>query len=518
VAELDDILAVTRDVLEAHGGLTNALELPEFAAAYESLWRAGRATDLLLDASQLRRNTEHNAGEGSSVWMISRQNGKSFGAIAGDCAACVANPGHIVRYAALTGKSAKAIILPTVAQIFAGAPDDVRPEVREQDGILAFPNGSTLTWAGTDNEQFDRLRGPRAHRITLDESAFYADLERVEAALLPQLITTNGKPLYVSSPPESIAHPFLARYRAAQASNRAQHATVHDNPRLGAVGVARIIRTEAARLGLSEVELVKSTFWRREYLAEVVTEETRAAVPAWTQEVATAQVRAVERPPFYDAYVGIDLGYSPDPSAALLAWHDPASNSLVIENEVEHRAGTAASFTAALKALEIESWGVDKYEGTLAALADDIAELPEFLQRKVHSKAPKQPFLRVGDNDLQMLAEMATTHGYAVLPTRKDDKALAVDFLNQLVGARRIVIHPRCVRLREQLFSTVWNKSRSEWERTAKDHGDLIDCLVYLARNVRWHRDVRPKAPVIPWGNAPTANPVGWAGAFRKAK
>lgn len=508
-ADLNGLVDALRDAIEEQGGLASALEVPEFASAYAALWRSGRASDLLLDVGQLDWVCAHNAGEGASVWMISRQRGKSFAALAADCEACVTNPGHIVRYAALTGKSAKAIVLPTVAQIFDGAPDDTRPEVREQDGILAFPNGSTLTWAGTDNEQFDRLRGPRAHRVTLDESAFYADLERVEAALLPQLITTRGRVLYLSSPPETVAHPFLARYRAAQGAGRARHSTVHDNPRLGPEGVVRLIRTEAARLGLSEAELIRSTFWRREYLAEIVTEETRAAVPAWTPERAAKLVRVVERPAYFDAYVSLDIGYSPDPSFAALGFHDVASNQLVIEHEVEVRSGTVADLSAAIKALEGSAWGVTRYDGTLLALEKEIAELPEFLQRKVHANAPRQPYLRVGDNNLIVLAELATVHGLAVMPTRKDDKSLAVDFLNQLVASERLVIHPRCVRTIEQLYTTLWNKGRTGWERTAKDHGEAIDTLTYMARNVRWNRDCRPP-PVTPWWPSEKPKKTSW--------
>jgi hypothetical protein len=46
-----------------------------------------------------------------------------------------------------------------------------------------------------------------------------------------------------------------------------------------------------------------------------------------------------------------------------------------------------------------------------------------------------------------------------------------------------------------QMESVLWNKQRTEWERTALDHGEGIDCLVYLARNLRWHRDCRPVEP-----------------------
>jgi hypothetical protein len=94
---------------------------------------------------------------------------------------------------------------------------------------------------------------------------------------------------------------------------------------------------------------------------------------------------------------------------------------------------------------------------------------------------------------------LSVEHGLAVIPSRNDDKHFAVDAVNQLIASRRLRIHRRCVRLIEQLYSTVWNRNRSEWERTDKDHGDLIDCLVYLCRAVRWHRDCRP-APVLDRG------------------
>jgi hypothetical protein len=56
-------------------------------------------------------------------------------------------------------------------------------------------------------------------------------------------------------------------------------------------------------------------------------------------------------------------------------------------------------------------------------------------------------------------------------------------------------VHPRCKRLLAQMSGTLWNKARTEWERTSLDHGEGVDCLVYLGRNVRWHRDCRPVPP-----------------------
>ncbi len=465
--------------------------------ARQQLWRDGHASGYLLDDGQRGWVEGFRGGEGSAVWMIGRQRGKSFAALTLACEECVRTPGAIVRYAALTGKSAKAIVLPTLAQVLAECPEDVRPEVREQDGVVRFPNGSTLTWAGTDNEQFDRLRGPRAHLVLLDESAFYADLERVESALLPQLTTTGGRALYLSTPPESVGHTFTRRWHAALAVGRGQHATIHDNPRLGVAGVERIARTEAARLGMTLEQLTASTFWRREYLAQLVTEESRAALPAWTRERAEQLVGDWTRPLHWDGYAAIDPGKTGDPHAALWGWHDPAESVLVIERELELRsvAHTVAAWATQLKAIEGEIYGATGWNGTLLGAADwsrEYGGLPEYLQRSISDDAPRQPYLRVGDNDGLVLASLNGDHGLAVIPTPKHQKHLAVDAVNQLLASGRIRIHRRCVRLIEQLYSTTWNRSRSEWERTDKDHGDLVDCLIYMARNIRWHRDCRP--------------------------
>jgi hypothetical protein len=468
-------------------------EVPEDVAraSQAELWRRGDVA-WLLDEGQAQWVTDFWAGDGAAVWMIGRQRGKSFAALSLACGLAVEKPGAIIRYAALTAKSAKGIVLPTLQQVLKHCPPEVKPEVRELEGVVAWPNGSVLTWAGTDNEQFERLRGPRAHLVLLDESAFYADLERVESALLPQLTTTQGRALYLSTPPESVAHTFVRRWNAARAAGRGFHASVHDNPRLGPEGVARLERQEAARLGLTVEELRASTFWRREYLAELVQEESRAAVPGWTATAQAECVGEVPRPAHFDGYVGVDFGFG-DPHGVVFAWWDYQGNRLVVEDELELRGATTAQLAEAIKRREAQLWGVDRWAGTL--LGAKAADMPAWMLAAARSAndVPRQPYLRVGDNDPLTLADLHGQHGLAVLPTRKDDKALAVSDLDEAVRQRRIRVHPRCRRLIEQLASTTWNKTRTEWQRTDKDHGDLLDALVYLHRNVHRHRDPRPE-------------------------
>ena len=489
---------------------------------YGEAWRHPDVCDSLQRAWLMRRRDAIDSGRRSSlVQRWGRQVGKSWSAIAFRLSEMQRRPGSIYRYAALTGKSCAAIVIPTFEALAATMPRGVLPKLSEQKGTITAPNGSTLVFAGTDNEQFDRLRGPRAHGIDLDESAFYADLEAVERALLPQLNTTHGDVCYLSSPPESPAHPFAKRDAAHQASGNWSKATIYDSPRYSAEDIEGIERAEAERLGMTREELLASTYWEREYRANIVTEETRAALPAWTDEAAATLVGDWVRPTHFDGYVGLDVGRWGDPHFAALGYHDPATNTFTIEHELEMRSAPThiGAFIDEVKRLETEAWGVNRWEGTLYGVTrEDIAQWPEHLRYLFDEAAPRQPFFRVGDDDARLVIDVRATHGYAVVPATKPDKYKRIDDLNQRIRERRWRVHRRCVRTIEQYRSTLWNRSRSEWERTDKDHGDAVDVSSYVHDAIRWHRDCRPpvKHPLEMVATQPRAKASGWGALLRK--
>ena len=487
------------------------------AGALEELWRRGRALEVLLDdagptGGQRAWLERFHATPplSSTVWNIGRQRGKTFAAIADDIDFCAKTPEAIVRYCAKTKESAANIVLPAWNTITATMPRDMRPVASASDETeWTFPRtGAVFKLFGTDAKSFDKGRGPRTHRQKFDEAGFYQDLAGVEAALLPSLQTTGGKALYLSSPAESVGHPYTARIRAAQAAGRYEHDTFWNNPR---VDHEAVIRFECERLGMTRAQLLASTYFRREYLAEIVTDDSRAAMPSWTVELATQVVGDWQRPTHWDGYQALDPGKTGDPHAWLGAYYDPATAILTIEDELELRsvATTIGTWVGEIKTRERALYGADRWDGTLLGAEDwlkEFGKLPEFLQRSINTNAPRQPYMRIGDNEGLVLNTLANDHGLAVFPTDKHDKHLAVDACNAMLGKGRIRIHRRCVRLIEQLYATVWNRTRSEWERTDKDHGDLIDCLVYLVRMVRWNRDCRPKPPphMMPASTEPT--------------
>lgn len=476
-------------------------------------WRLGVAESRLLDRNQQEWVRLFWSGEPiPAVWNIGRQVGKTYAAILMAFAFACRTRGAIIRYCARTKDSAIAIVEPTMRQIIPTMPPEFRPVKGRNEFEWVFPHtDSSFVVFGTDAQSFSRGRGPRTHLQLFDEYAFFQNLEDVEAALLPSLQTTGGRVLYLSSPPESLGHPAATRIRSAAAAGRLSQGTFWDNPR---VNHEKIIASEMSRLGLTREQLLKSSQFRREYLAELVAEENKAALPAWTQERAATLVQEFTKPKHFDAYEALDLGFAPDPSAALFAYFDFASQTVFVVDEVEVRGEGVKALAEAFKAKEAELWGANKWDGTLLSLAEE-SDLPAYLQNRLHRLAPSQPFSRVGDHNLIVLSELASVHGVAISPARKDDKHLAVDAVNELIIQGRLKVHPRCARLITQMFTTVWNNSRTQWERTAQDHGDLVDCLIYLCRSIRWHKDARPKRHTVD-EFIDGAGGSGWRGVFTR--
>jgi hypothetical protein len=389
--------------------------------------------------------------------------------------------------------------------VLASCPEHLRPTFNKDEHRWEWKNEAVLKFAGTDAESFARQRGPRSHIILLDESAFYQKLPEVESALIAQLQSTNGWLLYLSTPPLSPSHPFVARYRSAEFAGRSEHETIEDNPRLRANGAEQFLRAEAARMGQSYEEFRASTYCRREYFAEVVTEESRAAVPTWTPQVAKECVIEISRPKYFDAYVAYDPGGRDPHFVAFSYWHFELA-ALVVEDELEMRDSDTLKLASLIKAKEVQLYGEKQFNGTLRGAKDHIDKLPEYMREVIDRESPKQPYVRFSDTSTQAIMDLYRLHGLGFIPTAKDDKEWAVMELVGLVRRKRLIIHPRCKRLISQLESVLWNEQRSEWVRAEGpdgNHGDGIDALVYTLRNVNRHRDPSPK-PVDLWGmNAP---------------
>lgn len=483
-------------------------------AAYEelvrqaqfSLWREGRAHEFALDSLQLewRKHFLDSGPYSSTVWNISRQVGKTYCAVFLSLELGCTKKKAIIRYCAKTKESAVGLVGPAWESLTATMPPELRPVKGRNEFEWVFPStGSKFVLFGTDAQSSAKGRGPRTDLQLFDEAGFYQDLEDVESALLPSLQTTGGKSLYLSSPSESLAHPYIQRIYAAAASGRLQHATIYDNPR---VSHAAVIAAEAQRKNQTVEEFINSTYFKREFLAQLVQEETTAGFPAFTMDTYKKYVQEFELPAYFDGYVALDLGISNDPHGALLAAHDWENDRLLIVDELEMRSDSATLriFSDKLKELEQRHFGTNLWNGTLMGLKEHLKkvdEAPTFLREAYYRDAPKQPFYRVVDDAQGAAKELTMDHGYACMPAQKHNKALSVDNVNVLLASGKVLIHPRCRKLIEQLLSAQWNNKRTGWIHGPNHHFDIGgDCLPYLVRSVLWKRAANlPKRANMDW-------------------
>jgi hypothetical protein len=389
------------------------------------------------------------------------------------------NPDSIQLFAAPTKAAAADIVIPNWNKILADCPKELRPQYKPGTGVWEYPNNAVLKLRGTDLE-VDRLRGAGADHIHIDEAGFHKNLRRTVIDILaPQTDTTGGKMTMSTTPPNSMDHDFTEFWNEAKLQtgelDRAMGLitkTVFDNPMLSASTLFRICRRAnggmdrdyVKRLIAREKGLKGTPTWEREYLCQMVTDMTRRVTPEFDPE---RHVRGdYLKPHYYDPYVFIDLAFVKDYTHALFAFFDFEKSILVVEDEWRGRRLSSPEIHAELAKKEKEHFG-------------------------------KRYPLRYGDNsNQQQLWDLQRLHNYVVLPTKKDLKEAMVNQLRALFQANKVIIHPRCKFLIDQLENGLWKddtEGKPAFERTEKmGHLDAIDALVYGIRNVDWTRNPAP--------------------------
>lgn len=430
--------------------------------AIRQAWAQGRLR-YKLDSLQRKVCDAIEAEQGGSFYFNkARRVGGSYLLTVRAVEQCLRKPNAQIRYAAPTAKALRKIVQPNLRKVLSDCPSNLRPKWSTLEQEYRFPNGSTLALSGCDAQRYEDLRGTEADEVYMDEVGFIDDLDYIlDDILLPQVQDTGGRVILVSTPPRSPAHPACKLAEKHMAAGRYYECTVWDSPRHTKIQQEAFFRRMARDLTLEE--FYKTTTFRREYLAEFVTDETRAVIPEWTRQREEICFRAVEAPIDYDAYVGIDLGWR-DGTAAVFGYWDYRNARLVIQDELLRFRTPIDEFQR--QAIEIESrlWHV------------------------------KQPLLRVCDNDDTVIREM-NRRGWIVRATAKDNKEMAINMLRELVRDCRLFVDPRCRRLASQLKTTIWNDKHNSFERTADGHGDLLDALIYMYRCVFRGKDPKGRIP-----------------------
>lgn len=488
---------------------TTTLEPEVVRAAIRSeLWLRGELR-WKLHEEQLSVYEEIRTSDSSRyVLEIARRWGKTW--LLGDIAieTCLQNPGCRVVYGAPTLKHLEEFIIPTIEALTEDAPPECRPTFNQQTGHYTFPNGSYIHLFGADDKRkANRGRGPGAILAIFDECGFCPILKYVlRSVLKPQLLHTrrkkgtfHGRTLLGSTPAEEPDHDFTEIAERAEAQGSYARRTLYQNPRLTPEAVQAFLEDDAKEEGLTVEEYLKTDEFRREWMAERVTNKLLIVMGQdWelSREKSFALYESAKRPDFFDGMTVLDFGGN-DPHAVHLGyWHFERA-MLVVEEELLLRDGeNTEELQRAIKEKETALWGVTKWEGTLRALQEPefLDSVPEWLVQKMDAEAPKQPYVRWCDNDIQLARDLHQLHGLSFVPTAKDNKELQVNNLRVMFRAGQVAISPKLVHTHRHLSGTVWKDAkRRDYRRKAGEHGDLLDTLIYMARNINRQRNPEPK-------------------------
>jgi hypothetical protein len=427
-------------------------------------WSAGELQHVLRYAQHLAVRDAYYATPalGRLIGLISRQFGKSR------CAVTLANetawkyPGLPIRYAAQTQGEVLDIIEPHMRDILSTCPVDMRPAYKSNRGHWEWPNGSTLHVAGCDNlKNAERLRGPKASLVIVDEAGFIEDLEYIVRSILsPQLLTTGGRMLMISTPSRTGEHPFMKDFvPQAQASGQLITFTIDDAPHLSEEDKAAFI---AQVYGSPDTPAAQ-----RELYCVNMPDPTRSVVPEFSR-LKGELVAPWTRPRYFRPYVGGDFGFK-DSTAIVFGYLDFDAGLFIIEDEVIMDHSTTHDVAQAIKMKEAELWGYATEDQRQEARLKRIADAPP---------------MQIAD-----LARIGLGFGAA----SKDDKDASIAELRRLIQRKRIRIHPRCKGLIAHLEHGIWNKARTSFERSGDfGHFDAIDALRYVLRVVDFNKNPYP--------------------------
>lgn len=365
------------------------------------------------------------------------------------------HPGWVCRWCEPNKNQAREIVMPEMDKIQKDCPSSIKFHYQTTDSVYIGPGNSRLYLRGVNEDHGESARGPFANIIVADEYGSWRDPEYItQDVLAPQILTTRGQLIKASTPPRNLDHAFYKEKLIAESEGRFVQRIIYDNASLTSEDIEQAIRDAGGE---------ESNAWKREYLCQK-TQDTESLVVAEFNEEFHVASDDLETPPYFDAYVGADGGLR-DHTAFLFSHYDFKNTTLVIDDEIFVNGENSENIVKMAKEKE-----AILYPG-------------------------KRVYKRTFDAPPQQLHDMATTHGYPMLPPMsKTDKFASVNNLRLLFQSGRIKIKSRCVHLIHQLKVGMWNERKSDFERGETiGHLDSIAALMYLARSIDWSKNPYPK-------------------------
>lgn len=315
---------------------------------------------------------------------------------------------------------------------------------------------------GGMNENSGSQRGKTVKRIFVEEVVDVPEdqfLESIRSDLGPAMMhAPDGKIIYLTSLPKVPDHPFITD-------------TMIKAERNNALIVFDIWKNDALTMQqkLDAIELaggIDSDDCKRELLCLLVRDKKRVCLPDWDESL---NVYEFELPSYLHMHTTIDWGGVRDKTIATLHFYDYLTAKDMFWDERVFEPMTPSSVI-------IEE---------VRAMEDEFLKLKP--HHKIHSSFVDAPYQFV-------YVDLIDQYNYSATIPDKPDWMSSVNTLNNRFKKRLAVIHPRCTFLRLSARSGMFNKTKTDFDRTeALGHMDGIANMMYAVRM----RDTSDPNPLV---------------------
>jgi hypothetical protein len=438
------------------------------ATANDQAWRKGDLTHLFHAGQKKIDHVFETSPHQVQVVLCARGFGKTFWGAAKATSKALQRKAR-VKIATEFQTDLENLILPNFDTVLESCPDDIAPRWMPSKSRFVTDSGSAIDLIGLDRKP-QGLRGQHnVDLIILEEAGFITKLEQIfRSVIVP--ITTHRKDckiVLITTPPESLDHYFWQLHDMAEAAGALTVLTIDDNPMLTPADVKRIEEQMGGRT---------STQFRREYLCERVSEESRMLVPEFSEARHVVTPPRDEFFPFYLKSNALDSGVR-DLTTSLWGYYDFRQAKLIVEGELVLSGREVLTRTIFNRTREVES---------------------SLSYQKVRRHADNNNLILI--QDLNQLANDAKIESGnpdpAVhwVPTRKDSVEASINLVRTWFNEDRILISPECRHTIGTLKTALWNKQRTDFQRSeVYGHADAIMSLCYLIRNLDTHTNPIPR-------------------------
>lgn len=359
----------------------------------------------------------------------------------------------------------------SLTAILGDCPPEVAPRKVKNDYTWVFDhNGSKIVILPAEKLSAKAGRGRKFRFLHVLEAAFIPGLKKLIRSILgPTLLDVTGKwrgqiVLESTPPDDSVAEEDVEFWNETWAEAEAIGNTFFLPLSKNKHASPEFVAACKAMAGGEHSEE-----YQREFELHTDARGRTTAIPEF-QTARASVVRVVDRPLTADRYESLDPGGT-HPTGELWGFYDFEQDLLVVEDE----------------------WLKDK------GLTSDIVKINEEKEVKLWGPAPGGKLYRIADNNNQtLLRDLHIDHGLLFHATAKDDKDAQINKTRVMFRDNRIAIHPRCEILIKTLLIARRAKSKRAGFEEAKGigHADLLDCLLYMVRNLRRHNMPEVAAPV----------------------